>query len=162
MPHLKRLWKNYFPSDAFEYWFMDESFNALYKSDRTTQFLFNLFTVLAILISCLGLYGLVSLITIQRTKEIGIRKVLGASILRLALLLSTGQLWLIGIAALIALPLAALAAQKWLATYAYHTMINAWMFVLPVLTLLLLTLAVTGYRILRSALANPVNSLRAE
>jgi putative ABC transport system permease protein len=162
MPHLKRLWKNYFPSDAFEYWFMDESFNALYKSDRTTQFLFNLFTGLAILISCLGLYGLVSLITIQRTKEIGIRKVLGASILRLALLLSTGQLWLIGIAALIALPLAALAAQKWLATCAYHTMINAWMFVLPVLTLLLLTLAVTGYRILRSALANPVNSLRAE
>jgi putative ABC transport system permease protein len=162
LPRLKRLWKNYFPSDAFEYWFMDETFNALYKSDRTTQFLFNAFTGLAILISCLGLYGLVSLITIQRTKEIGIRKMLGAPLHRLVLLLSADQLWLIGWAALIALPLAALGAQKWLATYAYHTNINLWMFVLPVLTLLLLTLAVTGYRILRSALANPVNSLRAE
>jgi hypothetical protein len=87
---------------------------------------------------------------------------LGASTPRLALLLSAGQFWLIGIAALIALPLAALGAQKWLATYAYHTNIDLWMFVLPVLTLLLLTLAVTGYRILRSAMANPVNSLRAE
>jgi putative ABC transport system permease protein len=162
LPRLKQLWKNYFPSDAFEYWFMDESFNALYKSDRTTQFLFNAFTGLAILISCLGLYGLVSLITLQRTKEIGIRKVLGASTPRLALLLSAGQFWLIGIAALIALPLAALGAQKWLVTYAYHKNIDLWMFVLPVLTLLLLALGVTGYRILRSAMANPVVSLRSE
>ena len=141
---------------------MDESFNALYKSDRTAQFLFNAFTGLAILISCLGLYGLVSLITIQRTKEIGIRKVLGASVSRLVLLLSAGQLWLIGWAAVTALPLAALGAQKWLSSYAYHTSINVWMFVLPVITLLLLALAVTGYHILRAARANPVNSLRAE
>jgi putative ABC transport system permease protein len=161
-PRLKQLWKSYFPFSPFEYSFMDESFNALYKSDRTAQFLFNAFTGLAILISCLGLYGLVSLISIQRTKEIGIRKVLGAPVRRLVLLLSGEQLWLIGWAALIALPLAALGAQKWLATYAYHTNINLWMFLLPVLTLLLLTLAVTGYHILRLALTNPVNSLRAE
>jgi putative ABC transport system permease protein len=162
LPRLKQLWKTYFPYSPFEYWFMDEAFNAQYKSDRTTQFLFNAFTSLAILISCLGLYGLVSLITIQRTKEIGIRKVLGASVRRLILLLSADQLWLIGWAALIALPLAVLGAHKWLTTYAYHTTINVWMFVLPVFVLLLLTLAVTGYRILRAALANPVNSLRAE
>ena len=162
IPHLKQLWKTYFPSSPFEYWFMDESFNAQYKSDRTAQFLFNAFTGLAIFISCLGLYGLVSLITIQRTREIGIRKVLGASISRLVLLLSAGQLWLIGCAAVIALPLAALGAQKWLSSYAYHTSINGWMFVLPVIVLLILTLAVTGYRILRSAMANPVNSLRSE
>ncbi len=162
IPRLKQLWKNSFPYSSFDYWFVDESFNALYKSDRTTQFLFNAFTGLAVLISCLGLYGLVSLITIQRTKEIGIRKVLGAPPHRLVLLLSADQLWLIGWAALIALPLATLGAQKWLATYAYHTNINLWMFLLPVLTLLLLTLAVTGYHILRAALANPVNSLRAE
>ena len=162
IPHLKQLWKTYFPSSPFEYWFMDESFNAQYKSDRTAQFLFNAFTGLAIFISCLGLYGLVSLITIQRTREIGIRKVLGASISRLVLLLSAGQLWLIGCAAVIALPLAALGAQKWLSSYAYHTSINGWMFVLPIIVLLILTLAVTGYRILRSAMANPVNSLRSE
>jgi putative ABC transport system permease protein len=162
IPRLKRLWKNYFPSNAFEYWFMDESFNALYKSDRTTQFLFNAFTGLAILISCLGLYGLVSLITLQRTKEIGIRKVLGATLSRLLLLLSVDQLWLVGLAALIALPLAAWGAQRWLSTYAYHTSLNVWMFLLPVLILLLLTLTVTGYRIVRAALANPTKSLRSE
>jgi putative ABC transport system permease protein len=162
MPRLKLLWKNYFPYDAFEYWFMDESFNAQYKSDRTAQFLFNAFTGLAILISCLGLYGLVSLITLQRTKEIGIRKVLGASLSRLLLLLSADQLWLVGWAALIALPLAAWGAQRWLSTYAYHTSLNVWMFVLPVAILLLLTLTVTAYRIVRAALANPTNSLRSE
>lgn len=162
LPRLKQLWKNYFPYSPFEYWFMDEAFNAQYKSDRTTQFLFNAFTGLAIIISCLGLYGLVSLITIQRTKEIGIRKVLGAPIHRLVLLLSADQIWLICWASLIALPLAALGANQWLATYAYHTRLDVWIFVLPVLVLLLLTLAVTGYRILRAALANPVNSLRAE
>lgn len=162
IPRLKQLWKTYFPLSPFEYKFMDEAFDAQYKSDRTTQFLFNAFTGLAILISCLGLYGLVSLITIQRTKEIGIRKVLGASISRLLLLLSADQLWLIGWATLIALPLAALGAQRWLSSYAYHTSINAWMFVLPVLTLLLLALSVTGYRIFRSARANPADSLRAE
>jgi putative ABC transport system permease protein len=162
LPRLKQLWKNYFPYSSFDYWFMDEAFDAQYKSDRTTQFLFDAFTGLAILISCLGLYGLVSLVTIQRTKEIGIRKVLGAPLHRLVVLLSADQLWLIGWAAVIALPLGGLGAGKWLASYAYHTRLDVWIFVLPVLVLLLLTLAVTGYRILRAALANPVNSLRAE
>jgi putative ABC transport system permease protein len=162
IPRLKQVWKQYFPLSPFEYSFMDEAFNAQYKSDRTAQFLFNAFTGLAILISCLGLYGLVSLVTLQRKKEIGIRKVLGASISRLLLLLSAGQLWLVGWATVIALPLAALGAQKWLSSYAYHTSINVWMFVLPVIILLILTLAVTGYRILRSAMANPVDSLRSE
>jgi putative ABC transport system permease protein len=158
IPRLKQLWKNFFPSSPFEYKFMDESFNAQYKSDRTTQFLFNAFAGLAILISCLGLYGLVSLITLQRTKEIGIRKVLGATLSRLLLLLSADQLWLVGWAALIALPLAAWGAQRWLSSYAYHTSLNVWMFVLPVGILLLLALAVTGYRIVRAALANPAKS----
>jgi putative ABC transport system permease protein len=162
IPRLKRLYKNYFPYSAIDYWFMDESFNELYKSDRTTQFLFDGFAGLAILISCLGLYGLVSLITIQRTKEIGIRKVLGAPLHRLVILLSAGQLWLIGWASLIALPLAALGAREWLATYAFHTRIDPWMFIVPICTLLLLTVAVTGYHILLAATANPVNSLRAE
>jgi putative ABC transport system permease protein len=162
IPRLKQLWKTYFPLSPFEYKFMDEAFDAQYKSDRTTQFLFNAFTGLAILISCLGLYGLVSLITLQRTKEIGIRKVLGATLSRLLLLLSADQLWLVGLAALIALPLAAWGAQRWLSTYAYHTSLNVWMFMLPVAILLLLTLAVTSYRIVRAALANPARSLRSE
>lgn len=162
VPRLKQLWKSYFPSQPFDYAFMEDDFNSQYKKDRITLFLFNAFTGLAILISCLGLYGLVSLITLQRTKEIGIRKVLGASLSRLLLLLSADQLWLVGLAALIALPLAAWGAQRWLSTYAYHTSINVWMFVLPVGILLLLALAVTGYRIVRVALTNPARSLRAE
>jgi putative ABC transport system permease protein len=162
IPRLKQLWKNFFPSSPFEYKFMDEAFDEQYKTDRTTQFLFNAFTGLAILISCLGLYGLVSLITLQRTKEIGIRKVLGATLSRLLLLLSADQLWLVGWAALIALPLAVWGAQRWLSTYAYHASLNVWMFVLPVLILLFLALTVTGYRIVRAALANPTKSLRSE
>jgi len=162
LPRVKQLWKNHFPSHPIEYFFLDENFNGQYKKDRMTLFLFNAFTGLAIFISCLGLYGLVSLLTLQRTKEIGVRKVLGASLSGLVLLLSREQLWLIGSAALIALPLAALGAQRWLATYAYHASIDALMFVLPIVVLLLLALAVTGYRICRAALANPVESLRAE
>jgi putative ABC transport system permease protein len=162
VPRVRQIWKRFYPAIPFDYDFLDKDYNDQYRKDRVTLFLFNAFTALTIFISCLGLYGLVSLVAVQRSREIAIRKVLGASVYRLALLLSAGQLWLIGWAALIALPLAALGAQNWLATYAYHTRIDPWMFVLPVSALLLLTLAVTGYRILRSALANPTNNLRAE
>jgi putative ABC transport system permease protein len=159
---LRQLWKEYFPSQPFNYSYMEEDFNKQYTKDRITLFLFNVFTGLAILLSCLGLYGLVSLITLQRTKEVGIRKVLGASLSGLIMLLSREQVWLIGLASLISLPLAAVGANRWLSTYAYHTSMNVWMFLLPVMMLLLMALAVTGYRILRSAMANPVESLRSE
>jgi putative ABC transport system permease protein len=159
---VKQVWKRFYPTTPIDYEFLDKDYNDQYRKDRVTLFLFNAFTGLAIFISCLGLYGLVSLITVQRAKEIAVRKVLGASVFRLVGLLSAGQLWLIGWAALIALPLAAVGAGKWLAGYAYHTGLNAWMFGLPVLALLLLTLAVTGYRVLRAALTNPVVNLRSE
>ena len=162
LPRLKQVWRQFYPALPFHYVFMDEDFNEQYKKDRATMFLFNVFTALAIVISCLGLYGLISLVTLRRKKEIAVRKVLGASIRHLLLLLSASQLQLIGLAAVIALPLAALGAQRWLDTYAYHISPGPWMFVLPLLALLLLTLAVTGYRIMRSALANPVAGLRSE
>ncbi len=143
---------------------MDEAFDAQYKSDRTTQFLFNAFTGLAILISCLGLYGLVSLITLQRTMEIRTAHAIGAPLYRLV----AGRCWrrtaawLIGWAALIAPPLArwvrgngwrAVPSQSGLPSW---VLCASWYFFL-----LPLTLAVTGYRILRAALANPVDSLVA-
>jgi len=162
LPRLKQLWKEYFPSQPFNYFFLDENFDAQYKKDRETFLLFQLFTGLAICISCLGLYGLVSLITIQRTKEIGIRKVLGATLSHLLLLLSKDLLYLVAWSALIAIPLGALGAHRWLSSYAYHVRMNAWMFAAPVGVLLLLALAVTGYRILRTARANPVAALRSE
>jgi len=162
IPRLKQLWKSYIPSRPLAYYFMDENFNEQYKTDRVSLFLFDAFTGLAIFISCLGLYGLVSLITVQRAKEIGIRKVLGATLSQLVLLLSKDQVRLIGVASCIALPLAAIGASRWLSSYAYHTSINVWMFVLPVGVLLLLALMVTGYRIVRAALRNPVENLRSE
>ncbi|HWK06504.1 MAG TPA: ABC transporter permease [Puia sp.] len=162
LPRMKEIWKQYFPSQPFDYFFMDESFNEQYKQDRITLLLFNAFAGLAIFISCLGLYGLVSLITVQRTKEIGIRKVLGASLPQLVSLFTTDLMKLVAWAAGIALPLAGLAMVRWLSSYAYHTMLNAWMFILPVGIILVLALTVTALRIIRTALANPVESLRAE
>jgi len=159
---LGQLWKRYIPSKPFDHYFLDENFDAQYKKDRMTLLLFDVFAGLAILISCLGLYGLVSLITLQRTKEIGIRKVLGASLSQLVALLTKDLLWLVGWSALIALPLAAMGAHRWLSSYAYHITMTVWMFALPVVVILLLALVVTGYRILRTALVNPAESLRLE
>jgi len=162
VPRLERIWKQYFPSLSFSYYYMKESFDAQYASDRLTMSLFDLFTGLALLISIMGLYGLVSLITLQRTKEIGIRKLLGASLIHLYTLLSKDMLGLIAGAAVIALPLAALAGNSWLATYAYHTPLSVGIFGWSIAVLLVLTGTVTGYRIARAASANPVESLRSE
>jgi len=162
VPRLKRLWTEYFPSEPFSYYFMDESFDGQYKDDRIMMTLFNAFTLLSIFISCLGLYGLVSLITVRRTREIGIRKVLGASGGSLVVLLTREFILLIGCAALVALPLAAWGLRRWLVSYAYHTSLNAWVFGLPLIGLILITLSVTGLRVVRAVRANPVQSLRME
>lgn len=160
LPRIERLWKQYFPSLPFSYYFMAEDFETQYASDRRTMSLFDGFTGLALFICIIGLYGLVSLITLQRTKEIGIRKVLGASLTHLVILLSKEMLGLIVLAAVIAIPLAAFAGNRWLATYAYHADLSVGIFVWALVVLLILTGAVTGYRILRAARANPTAILR--
>jgi len=162
VPRLKHLWSEYFPSEPFTYYFMDESFDGQYKDDRIMMTLFNGFTLLSIFISCLGLYGLVSLITVRRTREIGIRKVLGASGGSLVVLLTREFILLTGCAALVALPLAGWALQRWLGSYAYHTSLNGWIFGLPLVVLILITLSVTGLRVMRTVRTNPVESLRSE
>lgn len=162
LPRLGEIWKQFFPDRPFDYYFLDENFMEQYKKDKNTMFLFNAFTALAIFISCLGLYGLVALITIQRTKEIGIRKVLGASLLQLVTLQSKDQVLLIVWAALIAVPLAGIGGQHWLNSYAWHAQLSVWIFVWPVVVILLLALAVTGFQITRTAQANPVESLRIQ
>ncbi len=162
LPRLKQLWKAHFPDRPFDYSFLDKEYMQQYDTDRMTMFLFNAASGLAIFLSCMGLYGLVALITLQRTKEIGIRKVLGASLLHLVSLQSKDQLLLIGWAALIALPLAGIGGQRWLSTYAWHAQLSVYIFVFPVVVILLLALAVTSLRITRSARANPVESLRTE
>jgi len=162
LPRLKALWSSYFPSDVFNYSYLDESFDEQYKDDRLTMTLFNGFTLLAIFISCLGLYGLVSLITMRRMREIGIRKVLGASGKGLVLLLTREFFLLMGLAALVALPFAGWGLHKWLFSYAYHVSLTADLFGLPLMLLGIITLTVTGSRVFRAVTRNPVESLRTE
>ncbi|AXY75973.1 ABC transporter permease [Paraflavitalea soli] len=162
LPLVATAWKAHYPATPFDYSFLDESYKEQYDKDRLTMKLFSYFTILAILISCLGLLGLVSLMAVQRTKEIGIRKVLGASVQQLISLLTRDFVKLIIIASLIALPLAGIAMSQWLTSYAYHISLTWWMFLLPVVLILLIALTVIGQQVIRAALANPVTALRAE
>jgi putative ABC transport system permease protein len=160
LPRIKQLWKTHFPAAPFDYYFMDENFAKQYDKDRTAMSLFNAFTALAIFICFIGLFGLVSLLVIRRTKEIGIRKVLGATVTHLVSLFTNDLLLLVGLAAVIALPLAAIGANRWLSSYAYHTNLSPWVFATPLFVILALTMLVAGLRIMRAATTNPVNSLK--
>ncbi|HTF28976.1 MAG TPA: FtsX-like permease family protein, partial [Flavitalea sp.] len=159
---VETLYKKHFPGLYFEHTFFDDMLNQYYKQDRITMSLFNRFTILAVFISCLGLYGLVSLVTIHRTKEVGVRKVLGATLSQLFSLLSKDFLILIVFALAIALPLMTIAMQNWLSSYPYHINLDWKMFVVPVAATLLVALAVVSREIIKASVANPVKSLRAD
>ena len=162
MPWLHQLWRSYFPAFAFDYSFMEENFDKQYAADRTAMALFNTFTGLAVFVGLIGLFGLVSLVVGRRTRELAIRKVLGATVLQLVRLIGRDLLWLVLVAGAIGLPLAGIGATKWLATYAYHVNLAWWVFAAPVGMILLLMMGVAGYRIVRAAMASPVVSLRSE
>ena len=162
LPIIKNIYKQYFPTIPIDYSFFDEIISMQYEKDRITMSLFNNFTILAIFISCLGLYGLVSLITIYRTKEIGIRKVFGASLSNLLLVLSMDFLKLMFVALIIALPVAGILMHKWLQSYAYHEPLVWWMFLIPAGIVLLVAIAVISRQVLKTAFSNPVQSLRLE
>jgi len=162
MPIIKNIYKQYFPEIPIDYSLFDEIISRQYEKDRITMSLFNNFTILAIVISCLGLYGLVSLITIHRTKEIGIRKVFGASLSNLLLVLSMDFVKLVFLALIIALPVAGVLMHKWLQSYAYHEPLVWWMFLIPAGIVLLVAIAVISRQVLKTAFSNPVQSLRLE
>ena len=162
LPIVKNIYKKYFPAIPIDYSFFDEIISRQYEKDRITMSLFNNFTILAIFISCLGLYGLVSLIAIHRTKEIGIRKVLGASLSNLLLVLSKDFVKLVVIALVIALPVAGIVMYQWLQSYAYHEPLAWWMFLIPSVIILLVAIAVISKEVLKTAFSNPVKSLRTE
>lgn len=162
LPIVKNVYKQYFPAIPINYSFFDEIISSQYEKDRVTMSLFNNFTILAIFISCLGLYGLVSLIVIHRTKEIGIRKVLGASLSNLLLVLSKDFVKLVFIALIIALPVAGILMHKWLQSYAYHEPLAWWMFLIPAILVLLVAVAVISRQVLKTAFSNPVKSLRMD
>ena len=146
----------------FSYTFMDNDFDKLYHAEQQTGQIFITFAVFAIFIACLGLFGLVTYAAEQRTKEIGIRKVLGASVSSIVGLLSRDFTMLVGIAALIAFPVAWWAMYKWLETFAYRTEISWWIFLVAGAVALAIALLTVSIQTIRAALANPIKSLRSE
>ena len=162
LPAVEALFKKHFPSLYFDYAFFDDILNQYYRQDQITMSLFNQFTILAIFISGLGLYGLVSLVTAYRTKEIGVRKVFGASLSQLYSLLTKDFLILILVALVIALPLMTIAMQNWLSAYPYRISLDWTIFLVPITATVLIALAVITREIIRVSLINPIISLRTD
>jgi putative ABC transport system permease protein len=155
-------WKAMVPSMPFSYRFMDQSFDDMYRSEQRVGKVGLSFAILAIFIACLGLLGLVTYMAEQRTKEIGVRKVLGASVQNIVTMMSGDFLVLVGVAALIAFPLAWWMMHRWLQDYAYRVNIGWWVFVIAGLATLVIAFLTVAFQAVKSALSNPVNSLRAE
>ncbi|HUP13383.1 MAG TPA: FtsX-like permease family protein, partial [Niastella sp.] len=160
--HVQRTWKSLVPNEPFTYSFLNEDFDRMYRSEQRAGKIFISFAILAILIACLGLYGLVTYAAEQRTKEIGIRKVLGATVPNIVQLLSKDFLLLVLIAAVIAFPLSWWAMHNWLQDFAYRININWWVFAVAGMAALFIALATVSFQAVRAALANPVKNLRTE
>jgi len=159
---LQSIWKKLVPDDPFEYNFLDEKFDSFYKEEERWSTIVGWAGGISVFLACLGLFGLAALAAVNRTKEIGIRKVLGASVTDVASLLSKGFVRLILVAMLIASPLAWYFMNNWLQSYAYRIDINWWVFVLAGSFALLIAVATVSYQAIKAALANPVKSLRTE
>jgi putative ABC transport system permease protein len=159
---IEKAWTAVYPQHLFENNFLDEHVAGLYKDEKRTQQLFYIFTFLSIMINVLGLIGLLSFMIEQKTKEIGIRKVLGASIRNISFILSKDFLQLIFIAFFIAAPLGWLLMNQWLQDFAYRTEISWWVFAVAAFTALIVTCVAVGFQTIKAAVANPVESLRTE
>lgn len=159
---LKQKWASFAPSAPFDVAFLDAEFNALYKTEKRVSEVFFIFTSLSIFIACLGLLGLAIYTTERRTKEIGVRKVLGAPVRVLVALLSKDFIKLVILAALIAFPFAWWGMNKWLEDFAYKITVDWWVFALAALTSITLTFITVSWQTIKAALANPVKSLRTE
>ncbi len=159
---IENIWNKNFPDFVFEYNFLDESIADYYKQENQLSQLYKIFSGIAIFISCLGLYGLISFMAVQRKKEIGIRKVLGAPVLDIVIMLSKEFTILISIAFLIASPIAWYFMHQWLQQYTYRIMIGLWFFAATILCSLLIAWLTVGYTAIKAATANPVKSLRTE
>jgi putative ABC transport system permease protein len=155
-------WKTIIPDESFQYSFLDDDFAALYKSEQNLQRVLGLFTVLSIFIACLGLFGLAAFTIRQRFKEIGIRKVIGASIFSIVSLLSKEFLKLVFISILIASPVAWFTVNKWLQNFAYQMSISWWTFIIVGISAILIAVATISFQAIKAAVANPVKSLRTE
>ena len=159
---MKKRWDSYNTDEPFTYAFMDDLYNKTYSAEQKTGTILNIFSVLTIFVACLGLFGLVTYAAEQRTKEIGIRKVLGASVTQVTKMLSKEFLKLVLIASLIAFPAAWWAMNKWLQSFAFRITISWWVFVVAAGTALLIALVTVSSQAIKAAMANPVKSLRSE
>jgi hypothetical protein len=159
---LEKINKQLNPAFPFSYGFVDQDINNLYKGEQQMGSLFNAFAIIAIFISCMGLYGLSAFMAEQRTREIGVRKVLGASVFNVVYLLSTGFTKLILIAIVIAIPIVWFAADKWLSSFAYRVNVGWTVFLIASSGALAIAWITVSYESVKAAIANPVKSLRAE
>jgi ABC-type antimicrobial peptide transport system permease subunit len=156
------IWNGFFPDFTFEYSFLDQTIAAFYQQENQLSTLYQLFSSIAIFISCLGLYGLVAFMAVQRRKEIGIRKVLGASVRSIVVIMSREFTMLVGIAFLIAAPIAWYFMRQWLDQYAYRITLTGYFFVITIAAAIAIAWLTVGYTAIKAALANPVESLRRE
>jgi putative ABC transport system permease protein len=158
----KKQWTAFHAAGPFNYYFLDEKFANLYLAEQRTGGLFTAFTIIAILIAGLGLFGLAAYMVEQRTREIGIRKVLGASITSVLILVSKEFLVLVGLAFLIAIPLTWWGMHQWLLEFAYRTPLSWWIFPLAGIAALVIAIITISFQAVRAATTNPIDSLRNE
>jgi putative ABC transport system permease protein len=159
---LQKAWKETYPEDDFEYHFFDEKIAKFYESEQHTSQLLTWATVLSIFISCLGLLGLAMYTTNLRTKEIGVRKVLGATVTQIVTLLSTELVWLVLLAFVLVTPVAWIVMQKWMQNFTYRTTISWWIFALSGAGMLFAALITLSFQTIKAAIANPARSLKSE
>lgn len=157
-----KIWKSRIIHRPFDYRFLDDDYDALYRTEQRTAGVFTTFSILAILLACLGLFAITAFAVVQRTKEIGIRKVLGANVANIILLISKDFLKLVVIAAIIASPIAWYVSNKWLQDFAYRISVQWWVFILTGAASLLVAALTVSAQALKAAMANPVNSLKNE
>jgi putative ABC transport system permease protein len=159
---MKQQWMAFNPEEPFSWSFMDELYNKTYTAEQKTGQILNIFTVLIILVACMGLFGLATYTAQQRSKEIGIRKVLGASVTQVTSMLSKQFIKLVLIACIIAFPLSYWIMHQWLLDFAYRVQLSAWMFIVAALIAVLIALITVSVQSIKAALANPVKTLRSE
>jgi putative ABC transport system permease protein len=159
---VKDAYDKYFPDNAFEYYFIEDNYKRQYQDDNRFGSVISLFTVIAIIISCLGLVGLSSYTAVQRTREIGIRKVLGASLYSIVSLLSLDFVKLVFVATMLSLPISYFAMQNWLSVYAYRITPGWLLFVIPVAIILLIAIVTLSFQVLKTAMTNPGETLKYE
>jgi putative ABC transport system permease protein len=162
LSQIEKSWKKYLPEIPFEYQFLDERYAKLYEAEDRQSSIITIFSCIAIFIASLGLFGLSAFTITQRVKEIGVRKVLGASTGNIVKLISKDFLVLVVIAAVLAFPVAWYAMNQWLHEFAYRVNISWWVFVLAAVIALLIAFATISFQAIKAAIANPVESLRSE